>query len=503
MDDYDVIVIGGGLGGLTAAAKLAKEGQRLLLIEQHYVVGGCATNFKRKDFSMEVGLHALDGLDADDPKLAALQDLGILDNIEFIRLPEFYRFTNDRVDIVIPFNTEEATAVLVKTFPEERKGIEKFFRTVHAIRREIGRFPQTTWHRVLLSPLLPFLFPNLIFNTYQTLGRFLDKIITNEDLKLVLGANIQYYHDDPYSMSLVFYSAAQASYYRGGHFIKGGAQKLSNHLAQVIQSHHGEVLLGHLVTRILMHDGAAVGVEYRQTRGSKRETKTAFGKKIIVNASIMNVADMLPENCREPITKKTANLESACSILSIYIGFKRRIKELGNGNYSTIVFDPAVKNQGGVLGNHQGPVDHRNFTFVDYSQIDSGLTNGGKGFGMVCTVDYIGEWDKLDEKEYQARKEQVARMFFARLEKVVPNISREIDCYEVGTSRTIRRFTLNPRGTVYGFAQTPKQSGMFRLPNQSPLKNLYFASAWAAPGGGFTGAILSGWYCANKILREK
>ena len=61
--DYDVIVVGGGLGGLTAGAKLAKEGRKVLLIEQHDRPGGCATTFKRRDFIMEVGLHEMDGLD--------------------------------------------------------------------------------------------------------------------------------------------------------------------------------------------------------------------------------------------------------------------------------------------------------------------------------------------------------------------------------------------------------------------------------------------------------
>ena len=59
---FDTIIIGGGLGGLTAGATLAKLGKKVLLLEQHYVVGGCATTFKRKDYVMEVGLHEMDGL---------------------------------------------------------------------------------------------------------------------------------------------------------------------------------------------------------------------------------------------------------------------------------------------------------------------------------------------------------------------------------------------------------------------------------------------------------
>ena len=90
-------------------------------------------------------------------------------------------------------------------------------------------------------------------------------------------------------------------------------------------------------------------------------------------------------------------------------------------------------------------------------------------------------------------------MFFERLEKVIPGITSEIEYYEVGTPRTIVRYTLNPEGSVYGFAQIPRQAGIFRMSNKSPIERLYFASAWTTPGGGFTGAILSGWSCANEV----
>ncbi|NTW52995.1 MAG: NAD(P)/FAD-dependent oxidoreductase, partial [Chlorobiaceae bacterium] len=82
-------------------------------------------------------------------------------------------------------------------------------------------------------------------------------------------------------------------------------------------------------------------------------------------------------------------------------------------------------------------------------------------------------------------------------------IGQEVEYVEVGTAKTIQRFTLNPGGVIYGYAQTPEQSGMSRLLNRSKVPNLYFASAWSNPGGGFTGAILSGWFCAREVLSLK
>ncbi len=81
---YDFIIIGGGLGGLTAGAKLAKEGKKVLLLEQHDRPGGCATTFKRKEFTMEVGLHEMEGLYPRDKKMKMFEDLGLLERVKFL-----------------------------------------------------------------------------------------------------------------------------------------------------------------------------------------------------------------------------------------------------------------------------------------------------------------------------------------------------------------------------------------------------------------------------------
>ncbi len=106
--NYDIIIIGAGLGGLTAGAKLAKEGRKVLLLEQHDRPGGCATTFKRRDFTMEVGLHEMDGLHPRDMKNKIFGDLGVFERVEFLEVPEFYRFNNERYNLVLPHDPEEA-----------------------------------------------------------------------------------------------------------------------------------------------------------------------------------------------------------------------------------------------------------------------------------------------------------------------------------------------------------------------------------------------------------
>ena len=132
--NYDATIIGAGLGGLFVGAKLAKEGYKVLLIEQHDRPGGCATTFKRKEFTMEVGLHEMDGLHPADMKTRIFRDLGISDSIHFLKVPEFYRFVNSRYDVTVSHNPQEVQDTLFTIFPKEKEGIEAYFYQLQNIR---------------------------------------------------------------------------------------------------------------------------------------------------------------------------------------------------------------------------------------------------------------------------------------------------------------------------------------------------------------------------------
>ncbi len=500
MDNYDIIIIGAGLGGLVAGAKLAKEGKKVILIEQHHIPGGCATNFRRVDSNMDVGLHEIGGIEADGMLRDVLVDLKIIENIEFLKLPEFYRFTNGRIDIVIPDNRKEAERILIEYFPEEEKGIKKFFSSIMGFRNELNRMPRPGLKLLLQLPLFPLLYPRIIFTMNKTVTQVMDRFIKNNELKLALAANVGYYHDNPETLAYSYFAIPQASFYSGGYYIKGGSQKLSDYLAKYIADHGGKIMLSHKVAKILTENDTAIGIEYHK-KSSVDTPINVFGKYIIANAAIPNVFnDLLPKESNANAKAKINKMEIACSLLSVYFFFRKPIKELGNKHYSTFVFNPGVRDLHDL--NYHVDYKERGFVFVDYSQIDSQLAAPGKGVGAICTVDYIDDWNKLSEAEYKAKKDAVANIYTEKLDKLIPGIKGQIEYYEVGTPRTIERYTLNSKGTPYGFAQVPGQAGIRRIRQKSPIEKLYYASAWTMPGGGFTGAMLSGWFCAEDILKN-
>ena len=476
---YDIIIIGSGLGGLTAGAKLSREGKKVLLIEQHDRPGGYATTFKRGDFILEVGLHEMHGPSPEDIKTRIFNDLEVFKNVEFIKLHEFYRFINNNYDVTIPHDPEVAAEKLSALFPQDINGIKAYFDQLIKPKKKIpGNAEQD-----------------------KSLGEFLDSIITNEDLKLILLGNLGYFHDDPYTLSLAYYSAAQGRYYIGGaSFIKGGSQKLSDYLADYIRNHGGVVLLNHLVTGIKTDDHKLTGVVYKRKKDGGNVNFEASADEIIANTAIPNVADLLPGEYGRVLKNEINNQNTGASLLTVYLGFNTPLKELGYSNYSTFIFDGTIKSQKDILTNNMDDFRSRSFTFVDYGQVDSRLAPSGKSVGAICCIDYLKDWEGLDRKDYISKKEMVASVFIEKLEKLIPGVGKVIEYYEVGTPLTLKRYTLNPGGAVYGFAQTPSRTftDTSRLP-----ENLHFASAWGRTGGGFSGAIYGGYLCAVNILRKK
>ncbi len=497
MQEQDIIIIGAGLAGLTAGAKLAKEGKKVLLIEQHSKVGGCATVFHRKvegrKTGFEVGLHEMDGLDsAFDPKKMIFEELDVVDNVEFIRVPEFFRLTNGRIDITIPHDIPEAKNVLSKVFPTEKDAIETFFNDI------IQNF------NFLVKGNLEKLAPI----SQTSVGEYLDNITDNEDLKFVLVGNLGYYHDDPYSLSMIFFSVAQNSYLNGGgHFIKGGSQTLSDHLAKVISNNNGTILSKHLVTEIITENNNAIGVKYRRTKQKKEgdlEEFSAYAKFVLANAALPNVVnDLVPTLQNTEFQKEVNSFKIACSLLSLYLAFSKPPASLGNKAYSTFISSEDLTHLRDFHPQERtNDFTKKGFAFVDYDIIDSQINEEGIYTGVICTIDYLDHWIQLTETEYTDKKEKVTQILIDRLNSIIPGIKDTIIYSELATPKTIVQYTLNPEGTVYGFAQTPNQVGPSKYPiRKPPINNLYCASVWTGSGG-FSGAIMAGYSCAKKILKD-
>lgn len=501
---YNTVIIGGGLAGLTAGAALSKFGKKVLLLEQHHKPGGCATTFKRGDFIIEVGLHEMSGLVENGNLKNIFKMLEVDQHVQFEKVPEFYGVVSDDEDFVFPHGFEKATGALIDSYPDEEKGIKKFIKLIAGIRKEAMSLPRTPLKRKLIYPLMPLLYPNLVTATRHTVGSWLDKHIKNENLKLDLVAHIAYWGDDPYTLSMFYFGLPFAGFIEnGGHFIKGGSQMLSDHLAAFIEKKGGSVLLGKKAEKIITKNGQVTGVSFRDTFNQNDELTTITCDNVVANCAIPLVPALLDEPYSSTLRGTSRQHPSSPSLLCIYLGFKQHVDEFGVKYYSNVIHGEDVKTLKDVHPNQQGDWSKRGFIFVDYNKIDSGLAPPDKSEGVICSLAYLKNWEGLNEEDYKAKKEEVARILLQRLDEKFPGILESIEYYEVSTPKTINRYTSNPGGAVYGFAQTNELTGTKRFRNNFLIPNLYFASAWAFPGGGFEGSITGGFLAALQMNQDK
>ncbi|PAF42915.1 NAD(P)/FAD-dependent oxidoreductase [Helicobacter sp. 11S03491-1] len=505
MKIYDAIIIGSGLGGLSCGATLAKAGKKVLVLEQHSLAGGCATCFERKGMKVDAGLHELDwGSPKTDMKHLIFQKLGLNELIEIIKLPNAWSIKTQTKDITIPHGINHVKSFLKSEFPEESKGIDKYFKKIKFQAFLVRRFPDDmNLIDFFFAPLttLVFLFKNMLLN--KSVGDILDKYIQNNRLKRILNINISYYHHDPYKLIWSFHAIPQKHYYQQGVYIKGGSQSLSDALSNIITQSGGEVRTNCDVHTILTENNNASGVVY--TDKKIKENITLRAPKIIANCDPSIVYKSLLDKTIDTTldTKITENFSLSTSLVSIYLIFDKNISELyPNMNYNTFITDDetldASFKDSKIIDT---PIESRALAFVNYSKIDNGLSNRkDRHLGVLALYSNFEEWDKLDKWEYKEKKDWLLSEALKRLENAFPGINTHCIHAELATPKTIARYTKTRKGVPYGYDQDKEGfMGRERFASKS-IKNLYFASSFGFPGGGFTGSIIGGYRTAKKIL---
>jgi len=198
--DYDVVVIGAGLGGLSAAAHLATNALKVLVLEQHDKVGGCATSFDRGEFTFDASLHEMAGGGPgknDRGLFQLLKITGVDKKVQFIELPEFYRSIFPGVDITLPGNWEGFKKTLKARWPQEAKGIDHFqiicTRTLKDLIELKDMFRYSAPRTLLVKAMIPLRQPAFFRYKNKTFQDVLDECFKDEDLKAVVSQLWIYY----------------------------------------------------------------------------------------------------------------------------------------------------------------------------------------------------------------------------------------------------------------------------------------------------------------------
>ncbi len=512
MDRYDVIVIGAGLGGLTAAALLAQAGRKTLLIERNYGVGGAASTYKSGDLIVEASLHETSNpQDPIDPKHHVLAKLDVLDKVTWVPTGAVYQVRGGPVGVpfVLPEGFAEARAALIDRFPAARDGIGSVLRDMEQTATALGILSKG--RQAFDKPLeglaaLTKLGPVLRGWRSSLAERFQRAFGDDEAVKCALGANMLYWHDDPDTLWWNLFAVAQGGYIgSGGRYIQGGSQRLSNALAKALKTTGGDLLLRRTVTEILLDPHRQpIGVAHVDKDGNGRAE--AYAPVVVSNAAPARMKSMLPEASRMRFFAPYERRPLSISLFSATFGLSSPPAHVGFNAYSTFLLPEWMtalsdyRRCAALMAEPPGEALPP-LAIVDYSAIDGGL--GGPPYPVsVVGVDRVANWSGLDSASYDAKRDLWRTAIVAAIDRVFPGFADKVVTSVFSTASTMSGYLDAPDGAVYGFAPLPPAGPFWQGSESSPktpIDGLYLASSYAGSGG-YTGAILAGATAARQIL---
>lgn len=504
-DRFDAVVIGSGLGGLGCAAAFARQGFKVLVLEQHDKPGGYATAFKRPGgFVFDVSLHSTTVGERNGVR-NLMSGFPEIQDVEFLPHPTLYRAIFPEHDIRIPQRDVPGYArILSGHFPDEATGIQALLADMTALAIEVAKY-SAAGGKVDMSRM-PIDYPHLVACFGKTWGALLDARIKNPKLKSIISGLWAYYGLPPSKLSGFYYALPTIGYLaEGGYYPRGRSQDISNSFVRFIERRGGKVLLKTRVRKILTKDGEAQGVlteagqEYR-------------ARAVVSNANAYDTFHRLlePDDRLTQYLKRLDGFSTSLSSFIVFLGLKQDLVGKLGLKDSEIFYSSRYDAEAEYANALRADLSDPAFCATLYDNVFEGYSPAGKNTVSLMTLQGFDHWQpfedayrKGDKVAYRKEKERMAEILIRQAERVLlPGLSKAIQVREVATPLTNVRYTGNYRGAIYGWDQTLDNSNPRRLPHSTPVRNLYLSSAWTSPGGGYGAVLQSGLQCFAEIVTK-
>lgn len=519
-DAVDVAVVGAGLGGLTAAALLARQGLKVAVFDGHYVAGGCGTMFSRgsgdRRFVFDIGLHYV-GDCGPEGRIPTLLRAAGADRVSFVPIDQ------DGYDTValpgLSFRIPKGRALyrerLAAAFPKERAGIDRYVRLLDEVdhmARAMERSKQSAL-RMIGDALLH----GRLVARYQnaTIGDFLDSCTRDRDLRAVILGQSGDYGVRPSRASAMLHCGLANHYFAGAYYPKGGGQAIADALADAVEAAGSTVHLRRRVERIVVDGGRATGVRVHALRG---ETKEVRAKLVVSNADLRRTFEELLAPSDQPAAwrERVKGFEMGGAIFMTCLGVRGDLRDLGVRASNLWEFDTNDV-EGLYDAVERGDLTPR-CSYITSASVKDPDTPGHAPPGhmtievMTLAPGDARHWGVRDEDArgtayrrdatYSDRKKRVEDALIERAERRFPGLASRVVFRESSSPVTQTRYTEASGGSGYGLAATPEQFLKNRPGYRSVVPGLYLCGGSTRAGHGIVGAMSSGWHAAWRVAKE-
>lgn len=452
MKKYDVIIIGGGIGGLASGIILSKEGLNVCVLEQHSVIGGCLQSFKRHGRILDTGMHYIGSMEEGQIMHQYFKYFGITDDLRLRRLSDdgfdhFHFLDGQTYQHASGLNHFVDT--LASRFPEDREGI-------NAIAQKMQNIGDMIAPEVLRSGKLY----NRGGKDYTSVSAYgeIEKSITNERLRNVLAGNTGLYAGNRLTTSMYEYGVITHSYIQGAYAFEDGSQQLADLMVRQIEHNGGEVRLNARAEKIHLEGDMA---EYVEMASGER----LYGDRIISSIHPSTTFSMLENNTvyKKAFFTRMNSLANTYGIFTTYLLMKPDTVKYENHNHFYFNLDDVW----GLEAQHKGvnipgvlmcmqPNSRNEYTDVISLLVPMPFEQCARW--ADTTVGRRGE-------EYKEFKERFSSAVIDFVSQYNPSLKHNIECVHTASPLTYRDYTSTPEGSAYGLVKDCR----------NPLASLVFA----------------------------
>ena len=506
MAKYDVVVVGAGNAGLSAAIQTAMAGKKVLLIEQHNLPGGCATSFRRGRFEIEPSLHEL-------------CDVGPLDNpgdvrnimdaygvkVDWIRVPDCFRVITTGsdgkvLDATMPDTIEAFIDKMEYYVPGSRPKMEELFELFQEILDGIAYITASNGHAD--SNVLKAKYPNLLRTGAYCTKKVFEALKLPKKCQDILSTYWSYLGVDMEHLAFIHYAAMVHKYVsRGAYIPSHTSHEISVAMTERFRELGGEIWFNCRAEEFLFDGDRCCGVKTNLGQVDCDYVLANINPDIIYGKMIPK--ELVPE--REKKLSAARDGRYGGRMITAYFCLDKTAEELGIKDYS--IFLQGTADSAQEYRDIMGGIETNNYSiFLCYNIANPKASPEGTCIVSFTSMGAPEDWDNLSQEDYVALKNRYVEKFLKSLkEKAGIDIAPHIEEMSIASPWTFARYLGTPEGSVYGH-ETADWDGMMArmmmLSTDYPVKGLRPIGAAGPRGDGYSAAYICGQLMARLALKD-